>query len=127
MRYRVVSQRDLFAPVGQLTDPQDAVFVTAEQAIGDLASLKAGDSCDMMPVAALPAPTSEYQRRMREGLRDSIANISVPRINKDTKIRLSELPPGGNFRDLPKSAFQNYTTCLRKFQQMSAHPRVRNA
>jgi DNA (cytosine-5)-methyltransferase 1 len=110
VRYRVVSQRELFAPVGQLTDPEDAVFVTAEQAIGDLASLKAGDACDAMPVAELPAPRSEYQRQMREGLGDSIANVSVPRINTDTKIRLSKLPPGGNFRDLPRELTRRYLT-----------------
>jgi DNA (cytosine-5)-methyltransferase 1 len=110
VRYRVVSQRELFASIAQLMDPDDAAFVTAEQAIGDLAPLKAGDSSDLMRVSDLPAATSEYQRRMREGLGEFISNVSVPRINNDTKMRLSKLPPGGNFRDLPEDLTRRYLT-----------------
>jgi DNA (cytosine-5)-methyltransferase 1 len=108
VRYRVVSHRELFAPIEQLKDLQDSVFVTAEQAISDLAVLKAGEECDVMPIGRLRAPASEYQRRMREGLGDSIANVSVPRINSDTKLRLSKLPPGGNVHDLPKEFTKRY-------------------
>jgi DNA (cytosine-5)-methyltransferase 1 len=110
IRYRVVSRRELFASVDQLKDPEDAVFVTAAQAISDLASLKAGETSDVMPAADLPTATSEYQRRMREGLGDWVSNVSVPRINRDTKIRLANLPPGGNFRDLPEGLMRRYLT-----------------
>jgi len=108
VRYRVLSQRELFAPIERLKDVDDAMFVTAEQAIGDLAGLTAGQPCDVMPVSKLRPPTSEYQRRMREGLGDSITNVSVPRINSDTKLRLSKLPPGGNVHDLPKEFTKRY-------------------
>lgn len=108
VRYRVVSQRELFAPIDRLKDADDSVFVTAEQAIGDLSGLKAGESCDVMPTSKLKPPTSEYQRQMRRGLDDSITNISVPRINSDTKLRLSKLPPGGNVHDLPKQFTKRY-------------------
>jgi DNA (cytosine-5)-methyltransferase 1 len=108
VRYRVVSEGELFAPATQLSDPADVVFVTAEQALGDLAALKAGDTRDVIAVADLPAPMSEYQRRMREDLGDFVANVSVPRINNDTKMRLSKLPPGGNFRDLPEDLTRRY-------------------
>lgn len=108
VRYRVVSQRELFAPIDRLKDADDNVFVTAEQAISDLAGLKAGETCDVMPTSELRPPSSEYQRRLRIGLGDSIRNISVPRINSDTKLRLSKLPPGGNVHDLPKEFTRRY-------------------
>jgi DNA (cytosine-5)-methyltransferase 1 len=47
---------------------------------------------------------------MRSGLGDSITNTSVPRINADTSIRLSGLPPGGNYRDLPDEMTERYLT-----------------
>jgi DNA (cytosine-5)-methyltransferase 1 len=34
----------------------------------------------------------------------------VPRINADTTIRLSGLPPGGNYRDLPDEMTERYLT-----------------
>lgn len=108
VRYRVLQQRELFAPMECLNDADDALFVTAQQAIGDFAGLAAGQLCDVMPVSKLRPPSSEYQRRMREGLGDSITNVSVPRINSDTKLRLSKLPPGGNVHDLPKEFTKRY-------------------
>jgi DNA (cytosine-5)-methyltransferase 1 len=108
VRYRVVSHRELFASIERLQDVQDTAFVTAEQAIGDLAALKAGETCDLMSTSELRSPISKYQRQMREGLGDSIANVSVPRINSDTKLRLSKLPPGGNVHDLPKEFTKRY-------------------
>lgn len=108
VRYRVLSQRELFAPIERLKDVDDARFVTAEQAIGDLAGLTAGQPDDVMPVSKLRPASSEYQRRMRDGLGDSITNVSVPRINSDTKLRLSKLPPGGNVHDLPKEFTKRY-------------------
>jgi DNA (cytosine-5)-methyltransferase 1 len=91
-------------------DPDNATFVTAEQAIGDLAVLRAGEKRDERSVRDLPPPSSEYQRRMRAGLGDRITNTSVPRINADTRIRLSGLPPGGNYRDLPHEMTERYLT-----------------
>jgi len=103
VRYRVVSQRELFAPIAQLQDEQNVVFVTAEQAIGDLTGLRAGQPSDVMPATLLKPAGSEYQKKMRLGLGGSITNVSVPRINSDTKLRLSKLPPGGNVHDLPEA------------------------
>jgi DNA (cytosine-5)-methyltransferase 1 len=110
-RYEVVEQGGgLFSAIEQLRDPDDAAFVTAEQAIGDLAVLRAGEKADEMEVAGLGPASSEYQRRMRAGLGGTIANTSVPRINADTRIRLSGLPPGGNYRDLPEEMTERYLT-----------------
>lgn len=103
VRYRVVPQRELFAPIEQLQDVGNALFVTAKQAIGDLVGLKAGQPSDVLPVTMLRPAASEYQTRMRDGLGETISNVSVPRINSDTKLRLSTLPPGGNVHDLPEA------------------------
>lgn len=106
--YQVVPQQELFASLSQLTDPSDAVFVTAEQAIGDLVGLKAGHLADSIAAGELLPTASEYQKRMRQGAGEFIANVSVPRINADTKLRLENLPPGGNYRDLPKDLTRRY-------------------
>src|SRR6185436_10190091 len=109
-RYRLQANHELFDSDVQLRDPDDAVFVTAEQAIDDLEFLKAGERCDSLDVSQLPGPRSEYQRRMRMGLVGTLTNTSVPRINEDTKLRLAKLPPGGNFRDLPHELTERYLT-----------------
>lgn len=110
VHYEVCDHGELFDFVEPLRDPGDANFVTAQQAIGDLAQLRPGDKSDEIPVGRLPEPSSEYQRRMRAGLGATITNVSVPRINEDTKIRLSGLPPGGNYRDLPAEMTERYLT-----------------
>lgn len=108
LRYDVVERESLFCDLAQLKDPNNADFVTAEQAIADLACLKAGDQQDEIPFDALLSPNSEYQRRMRSGLKGTIKNTSVPRINADTKTRLSALPPGGNVHDLSDEMKERY-------------------
>jgi DNA (cytosine-5)-methyltransferase 1 len=110
VRYEVVERPVLFPAAAQLRDPGDTTFVSAEQAIGDLAVLKVGERSDEMRVAELLPAASEYQKRMRSGLGDRITNTSVPRINADTAIRLSGLPPGGNYRDLPDEMTERYLT-----------------
>jgi DNA (cytosine-5)-methyltransferase 1 len=110
VRYRVTSNRSLLVPLDQLNDPEDTAFVTAEQALSDLDVLSAGERRDEMPADALKAPVSAYQRQMREGLGATIRNVSVPRLNEDTRLRLMGLPPGGNFRDLPEELTERYLT-----------------
>lgn len=110
VRYEVTEEPSLFSWMERLRDPDDPSFVTAEQAIGDLAGRKAGDKREEIPVDELPAPSSAYQRQMRERLGGSLLNTSVPWINPDTEIRLSALPPGGNFRDLPEEMTERYLT-----------------
>jgi len=94
----------------RLSDPEDVALVSAEQAIGDLAHLKAGMRADELGVSDLPPPVSAYQRLMREGLADVITNVSVPRINADTVLRLGGIPEGGNHRDLPDELRNRYLT-----------------
>lgn len=93
-----------------LLDPADATVVTAEQAIGDLRVLTAGTRLDELPLGNLPAPESAFQRWAREGARSSLTNVSVPRINTDTALRLEGIPQGGNYRDLPHELRERYLT-----------------
>lgn len=108
VRYEVVERDSLFCDTSKLQDANDASLVTAEQAIADLAFLKAGERRDELPADELLSPTSEYQRRMRVGLNGTIANVSVPRINNDTRTRLASLPPGGNVHDLSEDMRERY-------------------
>lgn len=85
----------------RLASPEDLTAVTAQQAISDLRSLKAGNRLDELPYAKLGAPQSAYQRLMRQGAGDVIHNVQVPRLREDTASRLRSIPPGGNHRDLP--------------------------
>ena len=108
IRYEVCERDSLFCDLDALKDPKNVQYVTADQAIGDLECLKTGERRDEIPLDEFPAAASEYQRRMRAGLKRVIANVSVPRINKDTQMRLSALPPGGNVHDLPEEMRDRY-------------------
>ena len=110
IRYEVRERENLFCSIEELQDPKSAKFVTAEQAIGDLEVLATGERRDEIPVDEFPAAASEYQRKMRAGSKGNITNVSVPRINADTEIRLSSLPPGGNVHDLPEAMRDRYLT-----------------
>ena len=85
-------------------------IVTVSQAISDLSFLEAGRRLDTAAADDLPVPGSAYQERMRDGLGSTLQNISVPRINDDTVLRLSAIPPGGNYLDLPDELQERYLT-----------------
>ena len=91
-----------------LNDPDDLSLVTASQAICDLESLEAGNRTDCIPYADLPPASSAYQRLMRNSTFSDLANLSVPRINPDTALRLENIPSGGNYRDLPVDLTARY-------------------
>lgn len=108
IRYAVNHRPSLFCDARSLSDPHDASVVTSEQAIGDLDFLAAGERRDAIPTKELPKPSSEYQRIMRRRLNGLLTNVSVPRINADTRLRLSRLSPGGNVHDLPEEMKGRY-------------------
>jgi len=94
--------------LGRLLDTGDASIVTTGQAISDLAVLRPGRRADDLPEEDLPAPESSYQRMMRSAR--PVSNVSVPRINEDTILRLSAIPQGGNYLDLPHDLRDRYLT-----------------
>ena len=112
IRYDLVETASLLGGIGlaELVDPEDLRAVTVEQAIGDLRRLKVGNRMDALAFDDFPQPTSAYQRLMREGASDTLTNVQVPRLNKDTGLRLSAIPPGGNYRDLPEDKQARYLT-----------------
>jgi DNA (cytosine-5)-methyltransferase 1 len=114
IRYRVRGTKaSTRAWLDRLVDPDDVSVVTAEQAIGDFVRLRAGTRADELASEELPEPKSAYQRLMREGLDGRVHNVSVPRINLDTVMRLREIPKGGNHRDLPEALLERYLTGAR--------------
>jgi DNA (cytosine-5)-methyltransferase 1 len=111
-RYEIAETPTLVGTVGLavLSDPEDLRVVTVEQAIGDLRGLKVGNREDAIAYADLPKLGSAYQRLMRERASDTLTNVQVPRINRDTELRLAEIPQGGNYRDLPEDKQARYLT-----------------
>jgi DNA (cytosine-5)-methyltransferase 1 len=99
-----------------LNDPDDLTLVTASQALSDLETLKAGNRIDCIPYSDLPPASSAYERVMRSTTSSVLANLTVPRINSDTVLRLDSIPSGGNFRDLPVGLTARYL-CGQKWGQ----------
>ena len=106
-RYELAADDDLAARwLQRLADPQDLSVVTAEQALSDLVPMTAGNRIDVLPYDRMLPVQSAYQRFMREGAGDALANVQVPRMLEDTAQRLQAIPPGGNHRDLPETLTQ---------------------
>lgn len=93
-----------------LSDPDDMSVVCAADALSDLSSLVPGNRRDIVDYKELPAPSSAYQRQMRAGAGASLTNVQVPRINRDTELRLAGIPQGGNHRDLADNLLERYIT-----------------
>jgi len=111
-RYQVVVQQHIrsIQTGGALADPEDVSVVSASDAIGDLLGLPVGNRADVIRYETLDAPSSAYQRLMREGAGQTLSNVQVPRMNPDTKLRLRGIPPGGNYRDLREELLERYIT-----------------
>jgi DNA (cytosine-5)-methyltransferase 1 len=111
-RYQLVIQQNLFSMriAAALEDIEDLTVVTAEQAISDLAQIPVGNRQDEVDWGELPEPGSAYQRLMREQAPGKAVNVQVPRLNKDTELRLQGIPQGGNFRDLQGELLGRYLT-----------------
>lgn len=110
--YQVVIQEHIRSlQTGEaLADPQNASVVSAADALSDLIDLPVGNRLDVVGYSELAPAQSAYQRLMRDGAGDSVANVQVPRLNPDTKLRLLGIPPGGNYRDLRESLQERYIT-----------------
>ncbi|WP_083660724.1 DNA cytosine methyltransferase [Acuticoccus yangtzensis] len=111
-RYQLVVQQNLFSMrlAEALEDSENLTAVTAAQAISDLSDLPVGNRQDEVDWSTLPEPRSAYQRLMRAQAADVTANLQVPRLNKDTELRLQGIPQGGNHRDLQEELLGRYLT-----------------
>lgn len=111
-KYQVVIQEHIRSMLtgAALADSGNVTVVTAADAISDLMKLPVGNRQDVLPYSELQAPESAYQRLMREGASTMLTNVQVPRINRDTELRLLGIPPGGNHRDLREGLLERYIT-----------------
>lgn len=111
-RYQLVVQQNLLSMrlAEALHDSEDLTAVTAAQAISDLTELPVGNRQDEIDWNQLPAPSSAYQRLMRTQTSGMAVNLQVPRLNKDTELRLRGIPQGGNYRDLQEELLGRYLT-----------------
>ncbi len=111
-RYRVVAHEHILAGrvSAALADPENTAIVSAEDALSDLAGLPVGNRSDELPYSSLPEAESAYQRAMRAGVGELLSNVQVPRINRDTEVRLGGIPQGGNHRDLREELLERYIT-----------------
>jgi DNA (cytosine-5)-methyltransferase 1 len=109
-RYDIESVHNSERFLSKLLDSNDLTAVSAKQAIGDLVGLAAGRHDDHAKTRDLPEPTSAYQRSSRKGVGEWVSNVSVPRINRDTVLRLRGIPVGGNYRDLEQRLRRRYLT-----------------
>lgn len=96
--------------VRSLQDPEDLAVTSAAQALSDLERVRADNRNEILDYKAIGPALTRYQRLMREGAGASVANVSVPRINDDTVLRLKAIPQGGNYRDLPDELTARYIT-----------------
>jgi len=111
-QYQVVVQEHIrsMRAGDALNNPENPSIVCAADALSDLVDLPVGNRVDVLPYSALSAPLSAYQRIMREGAGSTLANVQVPRLNSDTRLRLLGIPPGGNHRDLAENLLERYIT-----------------
>jgi len=111
-RYQVVVQDSLLCVrvADALSNPENSMFVTAGDAISDLAGLPVGHREDEIAYTSLPEASTAYQRAMRAGAAEMATNVQVPRINEDTMLRLCGIPKGGNHRDLSDALLDRYIT-----------------
>jgi DNA (cytosine-5)-methyltransferase 1 len=109
--YRHQSSPETVRALAKLLDPDCTELVTAEQAIGDLTSLRPNPKLVRKPsneaIDYEAAPTSAYQRARRSSS-TKLFNADVPSIRADTVKRLRSIPQGGNFRDLPEALAARY-------------------
>jgi DNA (cytosine-5)-methyltransferase 1 len=111
-RYKIVTHEHLFSEKlnKALLDPQDLSVVSTTDALSDLADLETGSRDDERRYEDLPEPKSAYQRMMRSRAGRVVTNVQVPRINRDTELRLAGIPQGGNHRDLAEHLLERYIT-----------------
>lgn len=111
-KYQIVIQEHMLSlRIGEaLANSDNLTVVSAADALSDLVSIPVGNRIDQIAFTELPAPSTAYQRVMREGAGNFIHNVQVPRINRDTVLRLEGIPQGGNHRDLADDLLERYIT-----------------
>ncbi|MDE0105241.1 MAG: DNA cytosine methyltransferase [Bryobacterales bacterium] len=108
-RLFVIANR-LNLPIPQKTDLVTLAKsdrITVRQAIADLPMLPNGASIDKLEYPS--NPTSDYQRKMRQGVGKLVSGNLVTRNCAHIQQRYRHIPEGGNWKDIPVSLLSNYT------------------
>lgn len=108
--YTVAARRSAQELSVRLADPWDSGLVSVGQAIGDLEWLPAGHRADSVGTGLTGEPMSAYQKEMRDEGATELTGVSVPRIKRDTVLRLAAIPPGGNHLELPGDLTNRFIT-----------------
>jgi len=97
-------------------------FTTVKDAIGDLPPLRNGEHG--APVKDYPMPPQcDYQRRARRGS-TGIHNHEAPRLSAINVERMSFIPPGGNWTDIPDGLLPEGMKQARKSDHTKRYGRV---
>lgn len=95
----------------QLRDVRSADLVSVWQAISDLEHIQPNPQLVRKPsdehTPYVSPPLSAYQKARRRGS-TSLLNADCPSIRSDTVQRLSAIPNGGNYRDIPEALQARY-------------------
>lgn len=89
--------------------PTSKRYITVREAIGDLPSLHNGERRELLAYKLWGNCISTYQLQMRGTRKRTLVNGNlVTRNNQLVKERYKFIPPGGNWRNIPKYLMTNY-------------------
>lgn len=100
----------------------EARFTTVHEAIGDLPELKCGERGEPVKEYACEA-FSDYQRCLRVGS-TGVYNHESPALSKQNIERMSHIPPGGNWTDIPYEMLPKGMQKARKSDHTKRYGRV---
>jgi DNA (cytosine-5)-methyltransferase 1 len=87
--------------------PRQERPITVREAIADLPHLVNGASVDVVPYRS--PPLSQFQRAMRGTAAEWVSSNLVTKNAAFVRQRYRHIPPGGNWKDIPKHLLANYT------------------
>lgn len=100
----------------------EAKFTTVLDAIGDLPALQCGERGDLVKDYRCE-PFSDYQLAMRQGSA-GVYNHESPALSKINIERMSHIPPGGNWTDIPFEMLPKGMQKARKSDHTKRYGRV---
>ena len=89
--------------LGAPADPSIKPYVTLGEALGDLPSMKTGESATKYACE----PQNDYQRLMRANAPEEIQEHEVPKNNAKLVAIMEALPDGGSPKDIPEELRPN--------------------
>lgn len=97
-------------------------FLTVREAIGDLPSLKNGEIGAKIKQYGMP-PSNQFQESMREDS-NGVLNHEAARLSRINEIRISHIPKGGNWTDIPVDLLPKGMSMARRSDHTKRYGRV---